>query len=477
MRKTLFLLAVSLLSVHMMAEKAPIYYEGFSRCLDDEDTHYGYTGGNDNQWGGDVATAVVIYQDAPEWSFTYCNAGRQCLKVGTSQKQGSATTPTIACEGEAVLSFRVAPWEGDSIFYVSFSGATTADQTMFNLRQHRWTDVTIRLADITDGFWVTFTSTNKHRFFLDDICVRPADPTVGAIRTVEGSTLDFGLLGRNYGALSLPLHVEGANLAGNISAGLENGETDLFRLSASVLPAEGGELTVTCLPGAASGDMHGCYLYLRGKDAQTSQTVEKRITVLMEVANLDLEGAGTKPDPYTCADVILLAENEGTVWTGTYYWVTGYVLGGVKRYNDLENGNYDGISFTDKLFLVLAAQPDEEDEDRYITVQISDNARAALNVVDNPELIGRQIKVQGLLLNDNANPLYLGKPGVRSVRTDAQYVRPPKQTVDIVEISSYLQDGDKGRLVMCNGRILILRGDKAYTLTGQEICEWGVKNE
>ncbi len=465
MKKLFFLFAAAMLSVQMMAEMTPIYYEGFSQCYDEEDTHYGYTGGNDGQWGGDIATAVVIYQDAPEWSFTYCNAGYQCLKVGTSQKQGSATTPTIACEGEAVLSFRVAPWEGDSIFYVSISGATTTDQTMFHLKKHQWTDVTIRLADIVSGIKVTFTSTNKHRFFLDDICVRPADPTVGAIRTVEGAKLDFGLLGKNYQALSLPLHVEGANLVGNITASLEDGENQLFQLSANTLPAEGGELTVTCLPGAAAGDTHGCYLYLRGKDAQTSQTVEKRITVMMEVANLNLEGAGTKPDPYTCADVILLANNEGTVWTGTYYWVTGYVLGGVKRYNDLENGDYDGISFTDKLSLVLAARPNEQDEDKYITVQISENARAALNVVDNPELIGKQIKVQGLLLNDKANPLYLGKPGVRNVRTDAQYVRPAKESQDIDQIGQ----AQKASKILRDGQIYLLRGEKIYTLQGQEV--------
>ena len=107
------------------AEMAPIYYEGFSRCFDEEDENYGYTGGNDNQWGGDIAKAIVIYQDAPEWTFTYCNAGFQCLKVGTSSKQGAAQTPFIACEGEAVLSFRVAPWEGDSLFYVAIQGGQT----------------------------------------------------------------------------------------------------------------------------------------------------------------------------------------------------------------------------------------------------------------------------------------------------------------------------------------------------------------
>ena len=102
MKKVFILFAAVMMAAGVMAEMTPIYYEGFSRCMDDEDTNYGYTGGNDDQWGGDIAKAVVIYQDAPEWTFNYCNAGFQCLKVGTSSYQGSATTPSIACEGEVV---------------------------------------------------------------------------------------------------------------------------------------------------------------------------------------------------------------------------------------------------------------------------------------------------------------------------------------------------------------------------------------
>ena len=441
----------------MMAEMAPIYYEGFSRCYDDEGENYGYTGGNDEQWGGDVATATVIYQDAPEWTFNYCNAGYQCLKVGTSAKQGSATTPAIVCEGEVQLSFRVAPWEGDSIFFFSVQGGNVQGQTYFNLKKHQWTTITTTVEDIQSSIKITFSSTNKHRFFLDDVCVRPADPTVGAIRTVEGSTVDFGLVGRYYSAQQRTLHVEGANLTGNITAVLAEGEPNLFQLDRTQLPAEGGELQVTLKTGASTGQT-GCYLYLRGKDAKTGAEVEKRVTILVEVASLDLEGSGTKPDPYTCADVILLAANEGTVWTGTYYWVTGYVIGGVKRYNDI----YDGISFTDNQSLVLAANPDETNDSKYVTVQISENARAALNVVDNPELIGQQIKVQGLLLNDKANPLYLGKPGVRNVRTDAQYVRPAKEGQGIEQQST----NETSTKILINGHVFIQHGNTIYDLRG-----------
>ena len=39
----------------------------------------------------------------------------------------------------------------------------------------------------------------------------------------------------------------------------------------------------------------------------------------------------------------------------------------------------------------------------------------------------------------------------------------------IDDISSSLQGGDRGRLILLNGQIFILRGDKTYTLTGQEV--------
>ena len=449
-----------MMSCIMMAEMSPIYYEGFSRCYDDEGEHYGYTGGNDNQWGGEgIATAMTIYQDAPEWTFTNCNAGDRCLKVGTSKQQGSASTPSIACEGDVVLTFRVAPWEGDSLFYVSIQGGTTTDPKAFELKKHQWTNVTIRITDIQSSIRLTFTSYYKHRFFLDDVCVRPVDPTAGAIRTQEGSLLDWGLLGRYYTRSSRTLHVEGANLRSEgITATLAQGETNYFALSSTTLPAAGGELTVTCQTGAPEG-MHGCYLYLRGKDVQTGETVEKKVTLKFEVSWLDLEGSGTKPDPYTCGDVLLLAVNEGTVWTDEYYWVTGYVLGGVKRYNN----QYDGISMTDNQSLVIAANPTETNENKYVTVQISGNARAALNVVDNPELIGKQIKVQGFLLNENANPLYLGKPGVLNVRTDAQYVRPAKEGEGLER----LQAETAGKKRIENGRLVIVMPDGTrYDATG-----------
>ncbi len=461
MKKFIVLLVATWMVAGLQAQVEPLFSETFDRCIDAEDENYGYTGGNDEQWGGDIAKAQVIYTDNKnEWDFTYCNGAYQCLKVGTSSKQGAASTPVIACTGEAVLSFRVAPWEGDSLFYISISGGTTTDPTAYELAKHKWTEITVRISDIKGSLKITFSSLYKHRFFLDDVVVMPADPNAGAIRTDVGSMLDFGLVGKNYNSQQRTIAVTGANLTGNISATIENDADNLFRVSASSLPAAGGALTVTCVSGG-SADMHGAFLMLRGKDAKTQEQVEKRVTLLVEVATVSLEGSGTKPDPFTVNDVHTIADYS-LAWSGTYYWCTGYILGGVKRYQD----QFDGISYTDTLSLVLATTPDETDMDKIVTVQISHDARMALNVKDHPELIGKRVKVQGLLVNDKGNPLYLGKDGIRNVSTESQYeIEGDESSIEVVK-----QDV-RGTKVLREGVLYIERDGCIYTITGERVKE------
>ena len=461
MKKFIVLLVATWMVAGLQAQVEPLFSETFDRCIDAEDENYGYTGGNDEQWGGDIAKAQVIYTDNKnEWDFTYCNGAYQCLKVGTSSKQGAASTPVIVCTGEAVLSFRVAPWEGDSLFYISISGGTTTDPTTYELAKHKWTDITVRISDIKGSLKITFSSLYKHRFFLDDVVVTPADPNAGAIRTDVGSMLDFGLVGKNYNSQQRTIGVTGANLSGTISATIENDADNLFRVSASSLPAAGGALTVTCVSGGST-NMHGAFLMLRGKDAKTQEQVEKRVTLLVEVANVSLEGSGTKPDPFTVNDVHTIADYS-LAWSGTYYWCTGYILGGVKRYQD----QFDGISYTDTLSLVLATTPDETDMDKIVTVQISHDARMALNVKDHPELIGKRVKVQGLLVNDKGNPLYLGKDGIRNVSTESQYeIEGDESSIEVVK-----QDV-RGTKVLREGVLYIERDGCIYTITGERVKE------
>lgn len=427
--KKFYVFFALLCTMSLSAQTEPIFYESFDRCIDEDDENYGYTGGNDGQWSGNVGTAIVIYEDNQGWTDDYANGAYQCVKVGTSTKQGWITTPNIACSGDVVLTFRVAPWEGDKYFRIEVTGGTP-DKSSFELEKNKWNDLTVNVSDVKSGIQVKFTSSNKHRFFLDEVKVFPADPNKPAIRLLDGTSVDFGYVGKNYKALSHTITVRGENLVGEITATCEEGDADFFTLSPATLPAEGGDLTITFKSGASS-DYHGTYLKLRGKDA-SNNTIERTVSVAVEVGTLSLEGDGTKENPYTIADRIVLANNDGTVWSNMYYWVTGYVLGAVKRYQDA----FDGVCYNDKTSLVLAATPDETDWNKMVTVQIGSEARAALNVVDNPELIGQPIKVLGILLTQKGSPLYLGKPGVREVYRDYQYVRPAKTPTEVDIISS-----------------------------------------
>ena len=450
-----------------LAQETILFSETFDRCIDEEDENYGYTGGNDNLWGGDIAKAQVIYTDNKnEWSFNYCNGAYQCLKVGTT-KQGSASTPIISYKGDAILTCRVAPWEGDSLFNISISGGSTTDPTAFQLKQHQWTTITVRISDITGNLKITFSSLYKHRFFLDDVYVRAADPNAGAIRTDVGSMLDFGILGSNYSAQQRTLTVSGTHLSGSIAAAIQTDADNLFSVSPTTLPAEGGQLTVTCRAGA-SQDRHGAFLVLTGKDANTGAEVQKIVTLIMEATYITLEGSGTKPDPYTVGDVLKLAKSDGTVWVDEYYWCTGYILGAAKRYTNTYQGindQFDGITLNDSLSLVLAAKPTETDTNYVVTVQIGQAARKALNIVSHPEFIGRKVKINGILLNQSLSPNYLGHTGIKRVYNEDQY----EILTDEPQALKNQQSEPKNQKILRDGQLLIRVNDNLYSITGQKV--------
>ena len=429
MKKVVLFVALMCLALSASAAE-PIFYESFDKCLDAEDENYGYTGGNDNQWGGDIAKAYVLYTDNLNWDYTNANGAYQCVKVGISDKAGNITTPTIPCKGDVTLTFRAAPWAGesDTIIYISVTGGTAA-ASVFELKKNKWNDISVKINDVTSSVKIQFLPLKKNRFFLDEVKVFPADPDAAAIRVPEGSSVDFGFMGTNYTAQTKTIEVKGENInSSGIQVSLTNDDDDLFTVTPATLPAEGGTVTVTCKSGA-SVDMHGAYLVFKGKGAKKSDEIEKKITLIMEVGSLTLQGNGTKENPYTVADKLKLG--DGTIWSNTLYWVTGYVLGGAYRTSDNQFMKISTPDNDDKFTVVLAASPTETDMSKIVVVQIGHDARAALNIVDNPELIGKQIKVQGWLLYQkdgkaSVTDLYLGKSGVRNVNTESQYVRPPK---------------------------------------------------
>lgn len=75
----------------------------------------------------------------------------------------------------------------------------------------------------------------------------------------------------------------------------------------------------------------------------------------------------------------------------------------------------------------------------------------------------------------SAIPLYVPEQSIDAYKAADQWkdfnlILPISSTGEGIDnISSSLQGGDRGRLFFYNGQIFILRGDKTYTLTGQEI--------
>ncbi len=465
MKNTIFLFFFLSFCIYTSAQTEPLFYESFDKCINDDELYDGFTGGNDDLWSGNIATEIAVFADNNDWTFDNVFGANQCIKLGTSSLQGKATTPAIKFSGDATLTFRAAPWNEEKTFSVTVSvEGGTADKTSFTLDKH-WNDLTVQITDITESVTITFsTGSKKQRIFLDEIRLMPADPNKAAIRVADGTTLDFGYLGRYYQSISRTIEVKGENLSGEgIKASIENDADNLFSVTPTKLPAEGGKLTITCKPGAYEG-MHGAYLLLSGTSKYDSaEKTQKSITLIMEVSALDLEGSGTKEDPYTVRDRLLLADNDGSVWSGTMYWVSGYVLGAAKRYND----KFDGVCVNDKLSLVLADTPDETDMSKVITVQIGGEAREALNVVDNPELLGKLVKVQGILLTDNGSALYLGKAGVRDVNYHSQYVLPEdivSSKIDVLaeQAENQIMFDILGRRVNKNYQGFVIIGNKKY---------------
>lgn len=126
-------------------------------------------------------------------------------------------------------------------------------------------------------------------------------------------------------------------------------------------------------------------------------------------------GDGTAESPYTVADVIGGA-------TGNDVWVTGYIVGAV---NDK---SIDDAVFTAPFALasniLLAATPGETNVANCIPIQLlaGTEARTALNLLDTPANLGKQVSIKGNLAS------YFGKPGQKG---STAYAWGDKGTADV----------------------------------------------
>lgn len=150
-----------------------VFYESF-------DKNDG-TGGNDGQWSGNIATNDIQY-DVTGWTCPNASGANKCAKFGTSSKKGTATTPALTdLEGDAILTFKAAPWntEGGKMSVTISDG--TIETSEFELINNTFTEYSVKISGGATSK-ITFTS-SEARFFLDEVKVvaivkEPKEPTV-----------------------------------------------------------------------------------------------------------------------------------------------------------------------------------------------------------------------------------------------------------------------------------------------------------
>lgn len=80
-----------------------VFYESFDKCNG--------KGGNGGTFNGTASNSVV--SENKGWIFSNESGANKCIKLGTKNTGGSATTPAINLSGKGILTFKIASWEGD----------------------------------------------------------------------------------------------------------------------------------------------------------------------------------------------------------------------------------------------------------------------------------------------------------------------------------------------------------------------------
>lgn len=148
-----------------------VFYESF-------DKNDG-TGGNDGKWSGSIASNDIQY-DVTGWTCPNASGANKCAKFGTSSKKGTATTPALTdLEGDAILTFKAAPWntEGGKMSVTISDG--TIETSEFELINNTFTEYSVKISGGATSK-ITFTS-SVDRFFLDEVKVKQvavATPTI-----------------------------------------------------------------------------------------------------------------------------------------------------------------------------------------------------------------------------------------------------------------------------------------------------------
>ncbi len=143
------------------------FYESF-------DTNSGF-GGNDGEWGG-ISGGPTPSADNEGWEFNSGFGASQCVRFGTANYSGYATTPALNLSGDATLTFKAAAWDAGNektTLALGISGGGSLSGTSVEMEKGAWKEYTISITGGTPNTKITFSSPEEknNRFFLDEVSV------------------------------------------------------------------------------------------------------------------------------------------------------------------------------------------------------------------------------------------------------------------------------------------------------------------
>ena len=149
------------------------------------------TGGNDGLWSGNVGSASANESDLVGWTFENTYKGNGCVKLGTSSKLGSITTPALGLDGDATLTFRAGAWNGDNTtLSLSITGGGALTETSVEMQNNQFTEYSINITNGAANTKITFegADADDSRFFLDDVKVDNQKRAEGYPQDVTGTS-------------------------------------------------------------------------------------------------------------------------------------------------------------------------------------------------------------------------------------------------------------------------------------------------
>ncbi len=180
---------------------------------------------------------------------------------------------------------------------------------------------------------------------------------------------------------------------GEVSLALSEGKTDKVLMTRELKAREILELKVKVATGEASGGDGTGNMSIR---LDTSR-VWKNDTYI--IGGDDGGGSGVY-DAMTVSEALSSIGDEDV-------WVSGYIVGG-----DLSSSSASFQKpFESRANLLLGPRSSTKDKESCLSVQLlSGELREALNLVDNPELLGRKICIKGNIVD-----AYYGIPGMKNI--------------------------------------------------------------